>query len=285
MSKDIRVSLVLPAYNEAAYLRTCLEAIAQQTVTPFEVIVVDNNSTDETADIAASFPFVKLLRERKQGVVYARTKGFNAARGDVIARIDVDTLLPPDWIESVQYIFADESVAAVSGAAHYYDVALPRIVNTIELFFRRRLAKQLARSDSVFLQGANMAMRRSAWRHIKPVLCMRGNMHEDFDLAIHLQEYGHKVIFEESLVANLSARRTDVSYLKFIDYVKMSPHTYALHHIDARRHMYLVVALSLAGYIPARILYKGYDAETGRFLWSKLLVPAEDRISPVITEE
>lgn len=285
MNKHLRVSLVLPAYNEAAYLPACLEAIERQTVKPFEVIVIDNNSSDDTARIARSYPFVRVVRERKQGVVHARTRGFNEAKGDIIGRIDVDTLVPENWVASVQEIFADASVDAVSGVAEYYDIALPKLVNSVELYFRRRLANKLIETDSVFLQGANMAMRRKSWEQVRGNLCQKGGMHEDFDLAIHLQELGHSVTFDERLIAKLSARRTDVPYLNFIEYVRMNPHTYALHELDSRKHMYEVVMLVLVMHFPVRMLYRGYDPETGTFQLSRLFIPTEARISPVIAQD
>lgn len=281
MKSTLRVSLVIPAYNEEDYLEQCLVAIQSQTVQPFEVIVVDNNSTDKTAEIAKAFPFVKLIHEKRQGVVFARDKGFNTARGEIIGRIDVDTILPEDWVQNVQKIFAYSPVAAVSGTMHY-DVALAQTVDKIDLFFRRRLARLLGESDTVFLQGASMAMRRSAWLRVRHALCRKGNMHEDFDLAIHLQEYGYEVAFDERLHANISARRTDVSFLQFANYVFMSPHTYAQHQLGSRKHMYSVVAVALIGYIPARILYRGYDVERDKFSWVRVFTSrlAPTRIDP-----
>jgi len=96
-----KISIVIPVYNEESQLAACRDAISQQKESPFEVIVVDNNSTDSTVRVALSFPFVTLIREPRQGVMHARTTGFDAARGDIIGRIDADTILPPDWTESV----------------------------------------------------------------------------------------------------------------------------------------------------------------------------------------
>ncbi|MDB5164415.1 MAG: hypothetical protein JWL89_41 [Candidatus Saccharibacteria bacterium] len=264
----MKVSIVIPVYNEAAQLGACLEAISRQTVAPFEVIVVDNNSTDSTATVAQSYPFVKLLSESRQGVLHARTTGFDAARGEIIARIDADSLLPSDWVASVQEVFQDTSVDAVSGVALYYNVAVAGLFNAIDLFFRRRLSWQL--KDRVYLWGANMAMRRSAWQSVKPSLCWRGGMHEDYDLAIHLQEKGHGVTFDERLRAQVSSRRIDVGYIDFMRYVWVSPGTYAQHRIRARWHMYWVVLVCGIGYLPARLLHRGYDPVRDKFSWSQL---------------
>lgn len=267
----MKISIVIPVYNEALQLRACLQAIARQTIDPYEVIVVDNNSDDASAEIAKSFDFVRLMSETKQGVVYARTLGFNTATGDVFARIDADTVVADNWLESLVEIFADQSVDAVSGTAAYYGVAGAGFFNSLDLFFRRRLSWQLG--DRVFLWGANMAIRRHAWLKSRDHVCAELDIHEDFDLAIHLQEVGGVVAFDERLKAAVSSRRIDMNFRSFMHYVWVSPATYAKHNIRQRRHMYTIVALCAVGYLPARMLYRGYDAEIGHFSWYKLLSP------------
>ncbi len=276
----MKISIVIPVYNEAEHLGACLAAIAQQTVVPHEVIVVDNNSSDATVAVAQAYDFVTVLHEPAQGVIHARTRGFDAASGDIIARIDGDSLLPADWLASVQAVFADASIDAVSGVALYYNVAAAGIFNAIDLFFRRRLSWQLG--DRVFLWGANMAMRRQAWQRVKPALCKRGGLHEDYDIAIHLQELGGVVAFDERLQVQVSSRRIDVSYWSFMQYVWVSPRTYAQHGIGQRWHMYSVVAICAVGYLPARVLHRGYDARQDKFSWSRLLTaePVVARVDP-----
>lgn len=81
----MRISIVLPAYNEADGIRYCLDSIAAQSEPAFEVIVIDNNSTDDTAAIARSYPFVTYLNEAQQGITPATRRSFRACRGDVLA--------------------------------------------------------------------------------------------------------------------------------------------------------------------------------------------------------
>ena len=259
VQKHMRVSLVIPAYNEEHHLKACLDAVAAQVTAPFEVIVVDNGSTDQTVAIARSFPFVKLISEKRQGVVFARDAGFNAATGDVIGRIDSDTLLPATWIREVQDLFREPQFDAISGRVRYYDVALQKVADGVDFFFRKHLARDLAQSNTVFLQGANLAMRREAWLAVRDMLCHRDSIHEDFDLAIHLQQTGFSVGFDETLSAAISGRRTAMGFVEALRYILVSPHTYAEHRLRSRYHMYPVVAASIALYWPARIIYLGYD--------------------------
>lgn len=262
-TQAIRVSIVLPVYNEADYITACLRAIARQTVRPYEVIVVDNNSTDGTATIAASFPFVKLIRESRQGVVHARNAGFNAARGDIIGRIDADTVLSDDWVATVQKIFADSEVDAVSGKMAYHDIACAKLLNRVDLYFRRRFARLLGRE--LALQGANMAMRRQAWIETRDDVCCSAGLHEDFDLAIHLNWAGRVVRFDESLHASIGFRQTEGTWRDFARYVLADPGTYAKHGLKSQRHMYPAVALAIVFYVPLWMLHHGYDAERDSF--------------------
>jgi len=108
---------------------------------PTEVIVVDNNSSDDTIAVARRFPFVTVLREKRQGVVHARNRGFNASRGDIIGRIDADTVIARDWVAQLQAIFADTRISAVSGAITYHDLPWQDQVGRLELYFRQRIAR------------------------------------------------------------------------------------------------------------------------------------------------
>ncbi len=274
----MKISIVIPVYNEAEHLGACLEAIAAQTVQPFEVIVVDNNSTDETAAVARRYSFVRLLHEPRQGVVHARDCGFDAAKGEIIGRLDADSIVPADWVVTVGHFFETTDVAAISGAPHYYDFMFPRIADGIDHFMRARLARKLG--DNNFLYGANMALRRSAWRQVRPLLCAQKAMHEDFDLAIHLQELGFTVAYEAHLVTSVSSRRIDTSFRSYARYTLVSPHTYARHKLKSRRHMYPVVLVCWLCYLPGHLLYRGFNTETGTFSLQKLL--AANTTSPRI---
>lgn len=268
---QVRVSLVIPVYNEESHLAFCLDSIAALTVKPYEVIVVDNNSADQTIAIARRYPFVRLIHEPRQGVVFARDAGFNAAQGEIIGRIDADTLLPRDWIATVQGIFAATEAAAISGKIHYYDQAFAGAGDKIDNFCRRHLAHVQARSRSVFLQGANLAMRRDAWIAVRDDMCHLDGIHEDFDLAIHLQQKGFRVDFDERLEAAISSRRIDSDIITFTRYLLVCPRTYAFHHRPSRTYLYLIGLLWLLMYLPAYVGYRAYDPALGKFTLERLL--------------
>ncbi|MEO8105161.1 MAG: glycosyltransferase family 2 protein [Candidatus Saccharibacteria bacterium] len=275
----MNISIVIPVYNEAACLDACLLAIAHQSVMPTEVIVVDNNSSDDTIAVARRYPFVTVLRERRQGVVHARNRGFNAARGDIIGRIDADTIISSGWVARLQIIFGDASIAAASGSISYHDLPWQTQLGSLELFFRQRIANGMG--DEVFLQGANMGIRRSAWLKIKSTVCNNGGLHEDFDLAIHAQRAGLRVIFARDLRATLSLRRFDSTLIDFWSYAWLSPKTYADHGLTSQRHMYPTIWLIVGFYWLIKLLYHSYDPISERMSLTKLLTPANvGRVNP-----
>jgi glycosyltransferase involved in cell wall biosynthesis len=275
----MKVSIVIPVYNEADRLGACLDAILSQTVKPHEVIVVDNNSSDDTIALAESYPMVKVLSESRQGVVYARDRGFDAAGGEVIGRLDADSVIAPEWVQTVQQLFKETDVAAVSGKVNYYGLAYAHLLDYFDIRIRRRMARLLGRE--VAIQGANMAIRKSAWREISRRLCREAGLHEDYDLAIHLTKAGKLVRFDERLVAAIDCRRVEATWSEFFSYVWLSPKTYALHRLKSRFHMYPVVALVLLCYLPLKLLHKGYDADSARFSWHQLFVdPPIARVNP-----
>lgn len=252
-----RISLVIPVFNEESQLAACLHTVARQRLRPYEVIVVDNNSTDRTVQIARRFKFVKVITAKRQGVVHARDRGFNAVRGDIIGRIDADTRLPRDWTEQVVRIFAGSDVDAVSGAIGYYDIPARQLFSKCDLLLRRRAARRMG--NEVFLQGANMALRKSAWNAVKAKLCRRGGLHEDFDVAIHLSQADYRVVFDETLHADISARAIDDGIREFWSYALLNPSTYFQHELKSGRHMYPIVWLVLALHLPMRALYRSYN--------------------------
>src|SRR6478672_7611197 len=205
-----RVSIVIPAYNEERYLPACLDAIAAQTIKPYEVIVVDNNSSDNTASIARAYPFVKVVAEKRQGIAFARSKGFNVVTGDIIGRIDADTHLSVSWVEQVQSYFTEHpTVAAVTGKGYFYDFGLTRtmsFLHTLTYYMTQRLISGVA-----ILWGSNMAVRREAWLAVANQCSTRTDIDEDIDLSLRLRSKHLVTAYESRLHAEMSLRRGNLA--------------------------------------------------------------------------
>ena len=209
----IRLSVVVPAYNEEAYLANCLEAItteltASAALGPFEIIVVDNGSTDRTADVAAIFPGVVVAFEPRKGLTQARTRGLETARGTLLAYVDADTRMPPGWISRVLDAFDQDSrTVCVSGPYVYHDVSAVKA--TLVRLYWRLLAKPVYRLTRYMVVGGNFAARADALAAIGGFDTTIPFYGEDTDLARRLSRVG-PVVFDMDLVMPTSARRLHV---------------------------------------------------------------------------
>jgi len=226
----LRVSIVIPAYNEERHLWACLEAIAAQTQPVHEVILVDNNSTDQTREIAASFPFVKVIREARQGIVHARNAGFDAATGDIIGRIDADIVLPTDWVAHIQAYYTDarHTQTAWSGGAQFYNVRLPRLVSFAYGLFAFGLNRVLV--GHYALWGSNMAFTPAQWQAVRAHVCHRTDIHEDLDLAMHLSDQGYVIRYERTVKASAELRRVYSDRHTLWKYLEWWPRTLKTHN-------------------------------------------------------
>lgn len=207
MKRVPSISIIIPVFNEADHLESCLKSIMAQTAQPYEVIIVDNNSTDASVLVAKKFKKVKLLQETKQGIVFARNKGFLAAKGDILGRIDADTILPKDWVQKVTafYTSPNHRDEALTGGGFFYNFRLPRFNGWLfgQLAFRfNRLV-----IGHYILWGSNMALPRAMWQHVAPHMCLRNDIHEDMDLGIHLHNQGFKITYLEHLRVGVQLKR------------------------------------------------------------------------------
>lgn len=247
--KRQRISLVIPAYNEVAQIARCLDAVAEQTIMPDEVIVVDNGSTDDTVSIARSYSFVRVVHEAQQGTVYARTAGFNAATGDIIARIDTDTLLAPDWISRIATLMNNPEYAAVTGRGAFYNIPFGRVGGIYNAMLYQYVQRVI--SGAYTLWGSNMAIRRTAWLAVAQDCHDRLDIDEDIDLSMQLQRYGYRVHYEYSLLVQAALRPGQWEPLQAMRYVATWPRNYFVN-----RRMTQGVAtgvLTIIGMIPVLI--------------------------------
>lgn len=238
MAAPPTVSIIIPAYNEEETIASCVLAALDQTVPAHEIIVVDNKSTDGTAAAVAamqaahpSAPIRYLRQDATQGLIPTRDFGLDQATGDVLGRIDADSVLEPTWVQAVQAAFADPTVSACTGPVIYYDMPLRRWGHKADDALRRALVKVTREFHLLF--GSNMALRASAWRRIRDEACLDAadEFHEDIDLSIHLHESGLRVAYSSDMVTGMSARRLDDSPREFYNYVMRFERTYKAHKV------------------------------------------------------
>ena len=96
----LKISVIVPAYNEEKYIAQCLKSLTDQTFKDYELIVVNNNSTDDT-EKAAKKCVNKIFLEKKKGYIHAVNRGVKEAKGKIITFCDADSMYPRDWLEKI----------------------------------------------------------------------------------------------------------------------------------------------------------------------------------------
>lgn len=200
------VSVVIPAKDDAEMLRRCLSALAHQSLTPSEIIVVDNGSTDRTRAVARDAR-VRLIVQPEPGILAASAAGYDAAEGDIIARLDADCVPSADWLARIVDVFTlDETLDAVAGPARSLD-GPPRLRTVLpRIYLAAYFGSLYPALGHMPLFGSNMAMRREAWVAVSGRVHRSDPLvHDDLEVAFHLGER-HKIRYVQDLPMGMSAR-------------------------------------------------------------------------------
>lgn len=117
----MKFSIIIPAHNEEAAVAAAIGALKTQTVPreSYEIIVVDNNSTDHTAEVARSAGADIVVFKKEPGTNIARQAGFRASHGEIVAFLDSDCLPPPDWLARIESGLKKGSAVLISGPYDY----------------------------------------------------------------------------------------------------------------------------------------------------------------------
>lgn len=181
------VSVVIPVRDDAAELERCLRALARQTVAPVEVVVVDNMSTDESAQVARRHG-ARVVVEPQVGIPTAAATGYDAAVGSIIARLDADTLPGTDWVERIVDAFdARPAAVAITGVGIFRDGPRGlRLLLSLLYLGSYYLAGAAAAGHHV-LWGSCMAVRSDAWQRVSDRVHRHHlDIHDDMDLSFVL---------------------------------------------------------------------------------------------------
>ena len=203
---DSTVSVIIPSYNDAVMLRECLRAVNGQFRKADEIIVVDNASEDDTSAVAREAGAAVVLQPVR-GVFPATAAGFDAATGDILARLDADSIPPADWLERIERRFAaSEELSVLTGPGRFY--GSNRFVHWIAE--RVYIGGYFWFIGLVLghppLFGSNLALRASTWQTVRETVHSdRGDVHDDLDLSFHIRP-GMVVELDRTLVVGVSAR-------------------------------------------------------------------------------
>ncbi len=249
------VDVVVATFNRPDNVRICLEHLADQTLTPDEVVVVDSSPHRVTATVVADFPGVRYIRNDAGPGTLATSRAIGVAEthSDVIAFIDDDAYAEPDWLENIVARYADPTVGAVGGRASngrpgeehegLDDVGRLLPDGTLTGNFAADTGRDI---DVDHVLGANMSVRRSALEQIGgivdlfPGTCLR----EESDIMLRLGRAGHRIRYTPSaLVEHVAApytrgARFDVRYTYYShrNHVVLLSHVFGIRDPILRRY-------------------------------------------------
>lgn len=197
------ISIIIPAYNEGATIRRCLEALTHQTLprSSYELIVVDGNSTDNTREIASEYADLVFIQESER-VPGARNDGFVRAKYEIVATTDADSIVTPEWVEQMLHSFKDPRVVLVFGP-----------VTPIKATSRNRryviLFNSIMRIGAVtrlyyYTLGCNTGFRYRAFE--KAGMYKIKDAGDDLEVARRMRKKG-KVVFNRNLRVGFDFRR------------------------------------------------------------------------------
>jgi len=203
-----RISVIIPFYNASAYLGGCLEALQRSEDRDYELILVDDGSTDTSAREARRFTGQVLSFPSPRGPAFARNRGAEAAGGDILFFIDADILCFPDTLSRVRRAFAgDPGLSAVIGS---YDDDPPAhdFFSRYKNLTHHYVHQHAAAAASTFWTGCG-AVRRAVFLEMggfdesfrKPSI-------EDIELGYRMRARGHRIALCKELVVKHAKRWT-----------------------------------------------------------------------------
>jgi glycosyltransferase involved in cell wall biosynthesis len=200
------ITVVIPVLNDSAMLENALACLKAQLRSADEIIVVDNGSADDSARVAAAAG-ARVIIQPRAGIWPAAASGYDAARGEIIARIDADSRPPADWLLHIEAEFVDSpDVDVLTGPGDFYDGGGLTTLLGQNLYiggYFWALSLWLG-NPPVF--GSNFAMRREMWLRVRDrVHSELRAIHDDLDLSMHLP-LDAVIRLDETLRVGISSR-------------------------------------------------------------------------------
>jgi len=213
MQQTIKYSVIIPVYNAEAIIARTLEALlAQECGEPFEVITVDDGSTDYTAEILAKYP-IKLLRKSNGGPASARNLGVKNASGEIILFLDSDCVPEPGWLQAMTAPFRQPEIAGVKGRYITRQKSLTARFVQLEFAERYRMLEKLPFID--FVDSYSAAFRKTAFFQVGGFdESFPKADNEDVDLSYKLANAGFKMVYRPEAVVEHTHPSTLKKYVK-----------------------------------------------------------------------
>lgn len=207
-----RVSVVVCSYNGARTLEQCLQSLAALDYANYEVIVVNDGSTDDTRSILSRFPSVRVVHQDNLGLSAARNAGLQVATGALVAYTDADCFVDPHWLTHLVYQFQRTDAAAVGGP----NLTPPDGWLAGCVAASPGQPTHVLESDHVaeHIPGCNMAFRREALLAIDGFDVLYRKAGDDVDVCWRLQQAGYWITFAPGAFVWHHRRQNPRAYLR-----------------------------------------------------------------------
>ncbi len=207
--EKIFISVVVPAYNEEKNIGRCLTSLKKQNFPQknYEIIVVNNASTDRTEQVAQK-KGVKVIFEPKKGISSALKRGFETARADLIALIDADTVAPKEWLANIYRAFENDKDVVLVGSRAVLRPILPlALVAQFAINF-------IGSSILKLFPAYAMSFRKNAYQKAGGINT-KIDFNGDTDLCLRLKKYGQAVFLYHNPIVASSRHYRGVEGIKY----------------------------------------------------------------------
>jgi len=193
------VSVIVCSYNGAKTLGSCLESLGKIDYPSYEVVLVDDGSTDNTPEIAAAFPHVRYIHQENHGLSHARNTGAAAAQGEIFAYTDSDCMADKDWLYYLIGTLLDGDYAGVGGPN-----VSPPASNWIQACVAAAPGgpSHVLLTDTIaeHIPGCNMAWYRWAFENVGGFDVEYRKAGDDVDFCWRIQQSGHRIAFSPTAI-------------------------------------------------------------------------------------
>lgn len=213
------VSVIVPAYNVEAYLEACLDSILSQDYPAFEIVLVDDGSTDSTGALCDEYarvhPCIRAIHKENGGLSSARNAGIAAARGSYLAFVDSDDLIAPRFISALMHacVASQCDIAALRTVQRFNDGDAPELVEASEQIPSYATEPSEAYLSQILRHQADMGAQFRLYRSevFAHERFTEGILFEDFDLVYRvLRRVEHVAVVDEPRLYGYRMRTTSI---------------------------------------------------------------------------
>ena len=213
-----KVSIIIPVYNNAIYTYNCLKSISEKTKEPFEIIVVDDASDDETKSILESMNNIKIIRnESNKGFIISCNEGAKSSEGNCLLFLNNDTIVTDDWLRALLDLMKNDGVGAVGAKLVYPNGTLQEAGGIV---WNDAFGWNYGRGDNPekpeynfvrevdYCSGAVLLVRKDLFEKIGGFdERFRPAYYEDTDLCFSIRNWGYRVLYQpESVVIHYEGK-------------------------------------------------------------------------------